>query len=246
MAHKKGKTPHYRTDLPSQKKQPVEIDPVVKFVVDAWTKWDAHWADKFIKFESYYDKWIGMPPKRDEPWQAQHHKRLSWQAEKVLTSRYHTALFPKAAPIAPIATEVVDEMQGILACSMTSHWFKIGKFAAEFLRAERPAAVYGTGLFEDGWIQKVEEVPRKVEKEVGDFRPMTNAVTGEPVLDENGSVRSTQIGSKKVEQEEMRKEVVEDRYFVKKGNLASSFAEEITNLEHRHGRKACKLRRLVD
>ena len=217
---KKSKNPHYRIDAPLAKKEPEPLEPCVKFVIDAWDTWDGHWSSRFSDFEQYYDRWMGKPPKRDEDWQSQFHKRLTWQAEKTLVSRFYSALWPTPAPIEEDATETVDELQGILAKSIVAHWFKIGVFSKEFLSGMRSAGIYGTGLFEDEWYQKVERMPRRAERQMPDFRKMVDA-GGTTVLDELGNIRAEQIGTKTVFSTEWKNEVVEDRYRVRKTNVFS-------------------------
>jgi len=213
------KVPHYRVDNSSGDKQPGElIDPCVKFVVDEWESYDSFWSSKFSEFDKYYDRWIGKPPKRDEDWQSNFHKRLTWQAEKVLVSRFHSNLFPTSAPIETEAVEVQDEMQRILAKSVVSHWFKIGRFSKEFLSSMRSAAIYGTGLFEDDWFVRKEEITEKIEKQIPDYRQLVDAA-GKKVEDEEGNIRVEEIGKKTILTEQARMKVVEDRYRVRKANL---------------------------
>lgn len=222
MPKDKSKTPHYKVDAKSVSvNDPAEdLEPCVKFVVDNFEKWSDFWADKFTKFEKYYDQWIGVPPKRDEDWQANFHKRLTWQAEKTLTAKYHSALFPTSAPIETVATETTDETQSILAKSLVTHWFKIGLFSKEFLSAIRGAGIYGTALFEDGWYIRKEPQFNKVDSQIPDYRPMVDE-QGATLLDENGNVRSNRVEMKTITQVKEKLTVVEDRYRVKKANIFS-------------------------
>lgn len=212
------KVSHYKTSSTIDAQAEVKLDPIVQFCKESWEDWDNHWGSKFSEFDSHYDRWIGKPPQRNEDWQAQFHKKLTWQAEKVLVARFHSALFPISAPIATDATEVTDELQGILSTSIVSHWFKIGKFSKEFLSGMRSAAIYGTGVFEDDWYQRVEKVYEKEEMEIPDYRPMVDEQR-QPLLDEDGNVMSQEIGKKKVLREQAKNKVVEDRYRVRKANI---------------------------
>ena len=222
MAFKeKNKTPHYRTDQTIDKEPEVEkLEPCVTFVVEAWENWNSHWSSKMSDFEKYYDRWKGKPPQRDEEWQSQFNKRLTWQAEKALVAQFHPALFPVPAPIEVDATEVQDEFQGVLAKSIVAHWFKVGKFSLEYLKGMRSAAIYGTGLFEDDWYVRKEKIYEKVEEEIDDFRPMVDE-NSKPVLDDDGNVRASVVGKRKVIRENDRFDVVEDRYRVRKANIFS-------------------------
>lgn len=221
MPNNKPKSTHYRTDSTVDKKQEVtKLDPITAYVVDCFETWDSHWSSRFGDFEKYYDRWKGKPPKRDEDWQAQFHKRLTWQAEKALVARFYAALWPTSAPIDTDATETVDELQSILAKSIISHWFKIGNFGKEFLSSMRSAGIYGTGMFEDDWYQRVERVPKKIEKQIPDFRKMVDE-QGNTVLDDSGNVRAEQIGTRTIMQEDWKNDIVEDRYRVKKANIFS-------------------------
>lgn len=215
----KKKTPHYSTAPTIENKEAVPLEPCVKFTVEAWVEWDKHWNSKLNKFEGYYDRWIGKPPTRSETWQAQFHKKLTWQSEKTLTARFHSAIFPNSAPIETDATEVPDELSAIIAKSIVGHWFKIGKFSHEFLRAMRSAYIYGTGLLEDDWYMRQEEVVEREPVSIPDYRPMVDGVTGQPVLDDSGNVRSQQVGMRQIMQERRRMAIVEDRYRVRKGNI---------------------------
>ena len=212
------KVSHYKTSSTVDTQAEVKLDPIVQFCKESWEDWDNHWGSKFSEFDSHYDRWIGKPPQRDEEWQAQFHKKLTWQAEKVLVARFHSALFPISAPIATDATEVTDELQGILSTSIVSHWFKIGKFSKEFLSGMRSAAIYGTGMFEDDWYQRVEKVYEKEEMEIPDYRPMVNEQK-QPILDEDGNIMSQEIGKKKILREQAKNKVVEDRYRLRKANI---------------------------
>lgn len=218
---KKSKTSHYRTDTTIDKVKEEDLDPSVKFTVKCWDDWDAHWSSKMSMFEDYYNRWIGKPPQRDEEWQSNFNKKLSWQAEKALVAQFHTALFPTSAPIEHDATETVDELQGIFGKSIVSHWFKIGKFSVEFLKGMRSAAIYGTGLFEDDWFVRKETVFEKEEKDIDDFRPAVDQETGKFVTDIDGNVINQKIGSRKALREKSRQEIVEDRYRVRKANIFS-------------------------
>lgn len=215
-----GPASHYNTASTEDKKPQEELDPCVRYVRDCFDDWKAHWGAKFTKFESYYDSWRGMPPKRDKDWQAQFHKKLSWQAEKALVAQYHAALFPTSAPIDYDATEVQDELQGIMGKSIVGHWFKVGNVSLEWLRASRSAAIYGTGLFEDDWFMRVEKIKEIVPTPIPDFRPMVGP-DGQPILDEFGNVRSQQIGMRIVPMEQETMQVLEDRYRVRKANVFS-------------------------
>lgn len=215
-----GKTPHYKTHTTLDTQKEEEIDPTVEFVVDSWELWNNHWSDKFSDFDRYYDQWIGIPPKRDEDWQSQFNKKLTWQAVAVLVSRFHSALWPVPAPIEQESTEVEDELQGILGKSIVSHWFKIGKFSMEFLKGMRSSGIYGTGLFEDDWYQRKEIVNSKVDKDVDDFRPLVDD-NGAKVLDDEGNIRSEAVGTRKVRIDQSKLEVVEDRYRVRKVSIYS-------------------------
>ena len=209
---------HYRTDYPKDEKEKTKLHPDVQWVNDNWDSWDSHWSSKFSDFEGYYDQWLGKPPVRLEDWQANFNKKLTWQAEKTLVARFHSALFPNSAPVDTDGTEAVDELQSILAKSIVAHWFKIGKFSQEFLAGMKSAAIYGTGLFEDDWYQKVELKPEFSEVEEDDLRPMVdneqNAIT-----DDKGNVKTYKVGTKKVMREVERYKIVEDRYRVKKANI---------------------------
>jgi hypothetical protein len=216
----KSKNSHYKVDstLDNSQNENEALEPCVQYTVDCWDKWDSHWSNKFSLFEKYYDRWIGKPPKRDEDWQANFHKKLTWQAEKVLVARFHSALFPVSAPIDTEVNETMDEIKAILSKSLVAHWFKIGFISKEFLSGMRSAAIYGTGLFEDGWYVRKELIPEKVEKEIPDFRPMVD-MQGNRIFDEEGNIRSEQIGVKKITQEVNNWKIVEDRYRLKKANI---------------------------
>ena len=219
MPIKKSKNSHYSTDVstPGKSKQ-VELEPSVSYVTDCWDSWDDYWANKFTEFEKYYDRWMGKPPKRDEDWQAQFHKRLTWQAEKTLVARFHSALFPISAPIETEATETPNELQRIVAKSLVAHWFKIGRVSKEFLSGMRSAGIYGTGLFEDDWYVRKEQITEKVEKQIPDYRPMVD-VNGAKITDEDGNIKTDQIGTKTISAEQSKLKVVEDRYRVRKANI---------------------------
>lgn len=218
MPKEKKKVSHYNTAPTIDENKKEELEPCVVYVVDCWEKWDAHWASKFNEFEDYYNRWIGKPPKRDEDWQADFHKRLTWQAEKTLVARFFPALFPTTAPIEVNATETPDELQGILSKSMVAHWFKVGLISKEFLAAMRSAAIYGPGLFEDDWYIRKEKKFEKVEKQIPDFRSMVGE-DGQKLYDEENNVRVMQVGTRPVKREESKLEIVEDRYRVRKANL---------------------------
>lgn len=214
----KNKSSHYKTDVTVDEAKVETLEPCVQMVKDNWEKWDSYWSAKMDKFGEYHERWLGKPPERDEDWQANFHKRLTWQAEKVLVARFFPALFPVSAPIDTEVTETVNETQGILGKSIVAHWFKIGNFSKEFLKAMRSAAIYGTGLFEDDWYQRTEKIPEKVEKQIPDFRPMVGE-NGEKVLDEDGNIKAIQTGVRTVIREESKRKVVEDRYRVRKANI---------------------------
>jgi len=215
----KSKTPHYKVDNNLDKNKNIDaLNPIVKEITDMWDDWDEYWSTRLSDFEKYYDRWIGKAPKRDEDWQSAFHKRLTWQAEKTLVARYHSALFPVSAPIEAEAVEVNDEMQRILAKSLVGHWFKLGKFTKEFLSTMRSAAIFGTGLFEDDWYVRKEQITERTEKQIPDFRALVD-VNGEKVLDEYGNIKAEQVGYKTISQEEKRLKVVEDRYRIRKANI---------------------------
>ena len=212
------KNSHYRTDSTIDQKEPEKLEPSVEYVVECWEKWDQHWSSKLSDFDKWYDQWIGTPPERDQAWQSQFNKMLSWQAEKALVSRFHSFLFPIAAPIDYDKVEMEDEFQGILGKSVVSHWFKVGRVSVEFLKAMRSAAVYGSGFFEDDWYLRKEKIFSVEEEEIPDFRNMVDE-SGEKVLDDEGNARVTKIGSRKEMRERSRLSVVEDRYRVRKANI---------------------------
>ena len=219
---KQNDVSHYKTTstLDKQSKQEENLHPCVKYVKECWENWSEHWSSRFNDFEEYYDRWMGKPPSRDEDWQANFHKRLTWQAEKTLVARNHSAIFPTSAPIDGEATGVEDEFPKILGKSLVAHWFKVGKFSKEFLSAMRSAGIYGTGLFEDEWYQRVEEIYEKEETEIPQYSPMVDEF-GNKILDESGNIRVMQNGTRKTLKEKARKRVVEDRYRVKKANIFS-------------------------
>ena len=220
MAKESNKKVHYSKDIPSGNKSKEEVSPCVKFVVDSWEDWSNHWANKMQDFEEYYNRWIGTPPQRDEDWQSQFHKRLTWQAEKALVSRLHGALFPNSAPIDTTRTETNDELQAIMGKSIVSHWFKVGEVSKEFLSSMRSSGIYGTGLFEDDWYIRKEMISEKTETMIPDYRPMVDE-EGKSILDEEGRVKSQQIGLKPYSKTDQKLKVVEDRYRVRKANIFS-------------------------
>lgn len=214
------KSVHYKTDnnYLEQDKSKEQLTPCVKFVVEEWERWDSHWSDKFNKFEEYYDRWMGVPPNRDEDWQAQFHKKLTWQAEKTLVARFHSALFPVSAPIDAETSKTEEELSAIFGKSIVAHFFKVGKFSKEYLGGMRSAGIYGTGLFEDDWYIRKERIFDKVEKQIPDFRKMVD-MEGNTILDEEGNVRSEKIGTKTVRETERKWDIVEDRYRMRKANI---------------------------
>ena len=215
------KVSHYNTKSTADSSKKTEtLEPIVMFVKDSWESWDAHWGNKLQEFERYYSAWLGTPPKRDEDWQSQFHKRLSWQAEKTLVARYHSALFPTSAPIDTDSTEINDELQALVGKSMVAHWFKIGLISKEFLSGMRSAAIYGTGLFEDEWYQKVDTVPEEKDVQEPDYRPMV-LPDGNRIFDEDGNVRTEEVGIKTVKKLQWNKKIIEDRYKVKKASIFS-------------------------
>lgn len=218
MVTKSKKISHYTAAEVVDTKEPEKLLPCVKFVVDSFESWSDHWANKMADFEKYYDRWYGVAPKRDEDWQAQFHKRLTWQAEKTLVARIHGALFPNSAPIDVTRTEVTDDRQAILAKSIVSHWFKIGEVSKEFLSGMRSAGIYGTGLFEDDWYVRKEMVYEKETSMIPDYRPMIDEFS-KPVVDEDGNVKTYQVGEKPYTKTKGRLKIVEDRYRVKKANI---------------------------
>lgn len=214
-----SKTLHYKVDnYNPNTKNKEELDPIVKFVNDCWDKWDSYWGNRFNKFEEYYKRWKDKPPKRNEDWQSQFQKRLTWQSVATLVSRYYSILFPVSAPIEAEATETQDEVYRILAKSIVSHWFKLGKVNKEFLSSMRSSSIYGTGLFEDDWYVKTASIVERVNKRIPDFRSMVDGV-GNKIFDEEGNIRSEQIGFKNVLIDENKKKLVEDRYRVKKTSI---------------------------
>ncbi|HDY68082.1 MAG TPA: hypothetical protein ENH85_09845 [Candidatus Scalindua sp.] len=217
MPHKKRNI-HYKTDDDFDGSVKIKVDPLAKHIGDMWDEWDGFWGSKLSRFEDFYNRWKGQKPTRDKDWQSQFNKRLSWQSEKALTATMHNILFPTDAPIDKEATEDVDELSAILGKSMVSHWFKIGLFSKEFLSGIRASGIYGTGCFEDDWFIRVEDVPRRVEEEIDDFRPMVGP-DGNKIFDEEGNLRSEVVGKRKISRTGFKKEVVEDRYRVRKTNI---------------------------
>ncbi len=211
---------HYKTDSTVDEPQDEELEPCVKHAVKAWEDWDQHWSSKMSEFEGYYDQWDGKPPVRNEEWQSQFHKRLTWQAEKTLVARFFSVLFPVSAPIDVDKTNVQNDLQGILAKSIVAHWFKIGTFGKEFLSSMRSAAIYGTGMFEDDWHTRFEAITDNAEVEIDDYRQLVDG-GGQPILDEDGNVRVESIGKRRVKKERTTMQIVEDRYRVRKANIFS-------------------------
>lgn len=214
------KNPHYTVDKPASKVNKEDLEPCVVFVTDAWESWSDHWSSRFDDFEKYYDRWIGKAPKRDEEWQSQFHKKLTWQAVATLVARVHGALFPNSAPIDVTRTETTDDLAAILAKSIVAHWFKIGEVIKVFLAGMRSSAVYGTGLFEDDWYVKTEKKYKKEESRIPDYRPMVDD-QGQPMLDGQGRARNQQVGMVPTYKTNAKTQVVEDRYRVRKANIFS-------------------------
>lgn len=211
---------HYDKNFPDSKpvEKEFEVNPCVKYVSKCWEDWDAHWAGKMQSFEDLYDRWKGKKPKRDEDWQSDFNKRLSWQGEKTLVPRYHSVLFPISAPIDVAGSNEHGEFSGIIAKSMVAHWFKLGEFSKEGLSIIRGSYIYGTGLWEDDWYVRVERKITRVSKDTPDYRPMVDD-SGNKILDEKGNVRTTEYGKKTKIVEENKYEIVEDRYRVRKANI---------------------------
>jgi len=63
---KNNKDSHYKTYSTTDNKEKEQLLPCVKLVNESWDAWDQHWSSKLTEFESYYDRWIGKPPDRDE------------------------------------------------------------------------------------------------------------------------------------------------------------------------------------
>lgn len=217
------KSSHYDT-TPTEKPKAeplVSIPPEVKFVVGEWKKYDAYWQSRLSDFDHYYEVWKGKKPERPEEWQAQHNKKLVFQDERNLVSRFHSALFPTEAPIDHSATEDIDEVNAIIAKSMVAHYFKMGNdetVQTEFLKMQRSSGIYGTGYGETEWFQKRAWIFDKGEVEEDDYRSLRGP--NGFLLDKDGNVQTQLLDvKKKVFREKKSYGVVDNRPRLKFTNI---------------------------
>ncbi len=130
-----------------------ELDPMVKFVVEEFERYEQHHQDRFQEAQKIYDNWLGKPPKRDYSWQNAVHVPITFEAEQTVTPRLFAALFPNEAPIEMVVFDGT-EIQGITIRDLIRHHFRLSDVQGKGLLALTQCSLLGTGYLEDFWLYK--------------------------------------------------------------------------------------------
>lgn len=156
-----------------------EIDPMVKFVVQEFERYENAHRDRFDNAQKIYNNWLGCPPTREYNWQNAVHVPITFEAEQTITPRLFAALFPNEAPLEMVAYNA-PELQGITIRDLIKHYFRLSDVQGKALIALTQCSLLGTGYLEDYWLHKTKYQIGKDGKRylaVTDARPDCEAVS---------------------------------------------------------------------
>ena len=154
-------------------------DPMVKFVVEEFERYEKFHMDRFDEAKAIIDHWDNMPPKRDYTWQNSVHVPITFAAEQTITPRIFAALFPNEAPIDVAVFGNFEESEAIRIKFLLHHHFRISDVQGEVLPGLTQNTLLGTGyveapqIYRKGWITGRDGSRREV---VIDNRPDTKSV----------------------------------------------------------------------
>lgn len=141
----------------SEVPQSTTVDPIVKFVVDEFLRYERFHSDRFKTAKEIIDHWNNVPRSGGYDWQNKVHVPVTFQAEQTITPRIFSALFPTDAPVDVIVYGDTTEAQGIKIKTALQHSFKLSDVQGESISALTQNTLLGTGyveapyLYRKGW-----------------------------------------------------------------------------------------------
>lgn len=128
----------------------ITVNKTVQYVLDQFKRSEDFYGDKKNRISQDEERWKGTPPPAPAGFEHGHriHLKLTWKAEKVLTSRIHSTLFPVEAPIDYEATGSEDEPLADGTKEMVRLYFKKAEVKSKSKPVIRQIVLHGTGMAE--------------------------------------------------------------------------------------------------
>lgn len=139
-----------------------ETDPMVKYVVDEFEKYEAHHKDRFEKAKAVYKDWLGEPSAVGEDWQNKVHVPVTFEAEQTISPRIYAALFPNEAPIEIKVEGDAPEEMGINIKSLLQHHFRLSNVEVSGAATMSQCTLLGTGYLYAPWLYRKKWMVRNI------------------------------------------------------------------------------------
>jgi len=135
-------------------KKELDDKKLLDYIKIEFERYEQFHSDRFAKCESYYDNWIGKPPKRLEHQNAIH-VPVTLEAEQTITPRLFTALFPTDAPVDCQVEGDTPPQAGVVVKNLIQHYFRVSNVQGKFNSILTQNTLYGTAYGEGGsWLVK--------------------------------------------------------------------------------------------
>ena len=154
-------------------------DPMVKFVVEEFERYEKYHFDRFNLAASIIDQWNNVPPPKSFDWMNNVHCPITFAAEQTITPRIFSAIFPNEAPVDVQVANDATEEQGIKIKDTLKHYYRLADVQGECLPSMTQNTLIGTGYVEAPYLyRKAWQVDRDGNryKAVVDRRPDCKSV----------------------------------------------------------------------
>ena len=129
-------------------------DPMVKFVVEEFERYERFHKDRFDDAEKVIDQWNNVVPGKTLEWMNQVHCPITFASEQTITPRVFAALFPNDAPIDIQVYGQVSMQQGILIRDTLKHYYRMADVMGECLPSLTQNTLIGTGYVEAPYLYR--------------------------------------------------------------------------------------------
>jgi len=154
-------------------------DPMVKFVVEEFERYERFHFDRFDLAMRVIDQWNNVPPPKTYEWMNNVHCPITFAAEQTITPRIFSALFPNDAPVDVQVSEDATEKSGNKIKHTIQHYYRMADVQGECLPAMTQNTLIGTGYVECPYLyRKAWQVNRNGERyqAIVDRRPDCKSV----------------------------------------------------------------------
>jgi len=156
-----------------------DLDPMAKFVVEEFERYEKFHQDRFNDAREVIDQWNNVPPDKTYDWMNNVHCPITFAAEQTITPRIFSAIFPNDAPVDVQVYNDATEGQGIKIKETIKHYYRLADVQGSCLSSMTQNTLLGTGYVEVPYLyRKSWQVNRMEERylAVVDRRPDCKSV----------------------------------------------------------------------